>query len=140
MVRTRPVIAQTVTYGILSYCIFIVTVKKDVNFMQQAENNIIIFNAIFYSPLRCRSHLLRDPSVSDSPIIVYANSLFDPQAILHLSTKATSIIPDTSVSHSFKLLQRINPSQNETSKATVGCAIYIPSGGHQLECLVYLLS
>jgi len=48
------------------YCLFVVTAKKDVNFIQQAENNIIIYSAIFQSPLKCRLHLLKNPSVSET--------------------------------------------------------------------------
>ena len=49
----------------LYHCVvLVVTAKKDVSFMQQAESNIIIYSAIYYSPLSCRTQLLKNSSVS----------------------------------------------------------------------------
>ncbi|XP_065914810.1 DENN domain-containing protein 3-like isoform X2 [Dysidea avara] len=89
----------------------LVIIKRNVDIMQQAETNIMLFNAIFHSPLQCRSAILKDPSI-----------------ILQLSTKDVTLEDTTSCDHSYKLLQRINPSKDESSKATISCALYIPSG------------
>ena len=45
--------------------LFCVTVKRNVDIMQQAETNVILFNAIFHSPLQCRNAIMKDPTVCD---------------------------------------------------------------------------
>ena len=59
------VLGKLLVKVVLHQCVmFVMTAKKDVSFMQQAESNIIIYSAIFYSPLSCRTQLVKDPSVS----------------------------------------------------------------------------